>query len=142
MLDRNNKEANRLLSQISSHENSEIASKAKQQKIDEARKALNRGDSLTAESTVVQLRTEFPSDRTIESLAIEIQKKKLVQLQNQNEEETQSKIERQVVRAYFEGRYEVSSNSCRYLFAQHPDSWRLLFFKGCAHAALGFLDNK
>jgi tetratricopeptide (TPR) repeat protein len=142
MLDRNNKEANRLLSQISSRENTEIASRAKQQRIDEARKAMNRGEIMTAESIVVQLRAEYPTDRTLESLANEIQKKKLAQLQNQNEEETQSKIERQVVRSYFEGRYEGVIQLAEIGLAQHPDSWRLLFFKGCAHAALGFLDNK
>jgi tetratricopeptide (TPR) repeat protein len=142
MLDRNNKEANRLLSQISSRENAEIASRAKQQRIDEARKAMNRGEIMTAESIVVQLRAEYPTDRTLESLANEIQKKKLAQLQNQNEEETQSKIERQVVRSYFEGRYEGVIQLAEIGLAQHPDSWRLLFFKGCAHAALGFLDNK
>lgn len=142
MLDRNNKEAAKLLSQISSRENAEVASRAKQQKVDEARKAMSRGDILTAESIVVQLRAEYPTDRNLESLANEIQKKKLTQLQNQNEAETQTKIERQVVRSYFEGRYEGVIQLAEIGLAQHPDSWRLLFFKGCAHAALGFLDNK
>ncbi len=142
MLDRNNKEAAKLLSQISSRENSEAASRAKQQKVDDARKAMSRGDIMTAESIIVQLRAEYPTDRNLESLANEIQRKKLAQLQNENEAETQTKIERQVVRSYFEGRYEGVIQLAEIGLAQHPDSWRLLFFKGCAHAALGFLDNK
>src|SRR6185312_6744809 len=56
MLDRNNKEAAKLLSQISSRENAEVASQAKQKKVDEARRAMSRGDIMTAESIVVQLR--------------------------------------------------------------------------------------
>jgi hypothetical protein len=142
MLDRNNKEANRLLSQISSRENEEIALRAKQQKIDDARKAMNRGDLMVAESMVSQLRAEYPTDRTLESLAKEIQKKKLAQAQGQTEAETFSKLERQVVRTYFEGDYQTVIKLAEIGIAQHPDSWRILFFKGCAHAALGLLDDK
>lgn len=142
MLDRNNREANRLLSQISGRENAELATRAKQQKIDEARRAMNRGDIMTAESVIIQLRAEFPTDRTIESLASDIQKKKLDQMQSLNEADSKSKMERQVVRSYFEGKYEGVIQLADIGLAQHPNSWRLLFFKGCAHAALGLLDNK
>lgn len=142
ILDRNNKEAARLLSQISSRENAEIASRAKQQKIDEARKAMNRGDVSTAESIVIQLRAEYPTDRNLESLANEIQKKKMAQVQGQSDAETFSKLEKQVVRAYFEGKYQTVIELAEIGIGQHPDSWRLLFFKGCAHAALGLLDDK
>lgn len=142
MLDRGNKEANRLLSQISSRENAELASKAKQQKIDDARRAVNRGDLMAAETMVSQLRAEYPTDRTLESLANEIQKKKLAQMQGQSDAETFSKLERQVVRTYFEGDYQTVIKLAEIGISQHPDSWRLLFFKGCAHAALGLLDDK
>jgi hypothetical protein len=142
MLDRSNKEANRLLSQISSRENAELASKAKQQKIDDARRAMNRGDLLAAEAMVSQLRAEYPTDRSLESLSSEIQKKKLAQMQGQSEAETFSKLEKQVVRTYFEGDYQTVIKLAEIGISQHPDSWRLLFFKGCAHAALGLLDDK
>jgi hypothetical protein len=142
MLDRSNKEANRLLSQISSRENAELSSKAKQQKIDEARRAMNRGDVSTAENIVIQLRAEYPTDRTLESLSIEIQKKKIAQADGQNEAETFSKLEKQVARAYFEGKYQTVIELAEIGIGQHPNSWRLLFFKGCAHAALGLLDDK
>lgn len=142
ILDHSNKEANRLLSQISSRENSELASKAKQQKIDDARRAMNRGDLIAAESMVSQLRSEYPTDRNLESLSNEIQKKKLAQMQGQSDAETFSKLERQVVRTYFEGDYQTVIKLAEIGISQHPDSWRLLFFKGCAHAALGLLDDK
>jgi hypothetical protein len=142
ILDRSNKEANRLLSQISSRENADVAAKAKQQKVDEARRAMNRGDVATAENIVIQLRAEYPTDRTLESLSNEIQKKKLAQAQGQSEAETFSKLEKQVVRAYFEGKYQTVIELAEIGIGQHPDSWRLLFFKGCAHAALGLLDDK
>jgi hypothetical protein len=142
ILDRSNKEANRLLSQISSRENAEAASKAKQQKIDDVRRAMNRGDLLAAETMVSQLRAEYPTDRNLESLASDIQKKKLAQMQGQSEAETFSKLEKQVVRTYFEGDYQTVIKLAEIGISQHPDSWRLLFFKGCAHAALGLLDDK
>jgi hypothetical protein len=142
ILDRSNKEANRLLSQISSRENAEIASKAKQQKIDDARRAMNRGDLLAAETMVSQLRAEYPTDRNLESLASEIQKKKLAQMQGQSEAESFSKLEKQVIRTYFEGDYQTVIKLAEIGISQHPNSWRLLFFKGCAHAALGLLDDK
>jgi hypothetical protein len=142
ILDRSNKEANRLLSQISSRENADLASKAKQQKIDEARRAMNRGDVSTAESIVIQLRAEYPTDRTLESLSNEIQKKKIAQAQGESDAETFSKLEKQVVRAYFEGKYQTVIELAEIGIGQRPNSWRLLFFKGCAHAALGLLDDK
>ena len=105
MLDRNNREATRLLSQISSKEGAELAAQAKKQKIDEVRRAMNRGDLSVAESSIIQLRSEYPGDRTIESLANEIQQKRSSQMQSMGEAAKRKDNERQVIRAYFEGKY-------------------------------------
>ncbi len=142
MLDRNNREANRILTQISSKESAELSARAKQQKIEEVRRAMNRGDLTIAESTILQLRSEYPSDRTIESLATEIQQRRLAQMQSMTDANKRKESERQVVRAYFEGKYLAVVELADTYLPQHPGSWRLHFYKGCALAAMGYLDDK
>ncbi len=142
MMDRNNREANKLLSQISGKENDALASQAKKQKIDEVRRAMNRGDLSVAESGVVQLRAEFPNDRTIESLANEIKEKRSAQMQSMNESTKRKENERQVIQAYFEGKYVAAEQFADTYLSEYPDSWRLHFFKGCALAAQGLTEEK
>ncbi len=141
MLDRNNREANRLLSQISSKEGAELASQAKKQKIDEVRRAMNRGDLSVAESSIIQLRSEYPGDRTIESLANEIQQKRSSQMQSMGEAAKRKDNERQVIRAYFEGKYVAAEQFADTYLSEYPNSWRLHFYKGCALAAQGLTDQ-
>jgi hypothetical protein len=142
MLDRNNREANRLLSQISSKEGAELAAQAKKQKIDEVRRALSRGDLSTAESAIIQLRAEYPSDRSIETLANEIQQKRSSQMQSMSEASKRKENERQVIRAYFEGKYVAAEQFADTYLADYPNSWKLHFYKGCALAAQGLTDQK
>ena len=141
MLDRNNREATRLLSQISSKEGAELAAQAKKQKIDEVRRAMNRGDLSVAESSIIQLRSEFPGDRTIESLANEIQQKRSSQMQSMGEAAKRKDNERQVIRAYFEGKYVAAEQFADTYLSEYPNSWRLHFYKGCALAAQGLTDQ-
>jgi tetratricopeptide (TPR) repeat protein len=142
MLDRNNREANRLLSQISSKEGAELAAQAKKQKIDEVRRAMSRGDLSVAESAIIQLRAEYPSDRSIETLANEIQQKRTAQMQSMSEASKRKENERQVIRAYFEGKYVAAEQFADTYLADYPTSWRLHFYKGCALAAQGLTDPK
>jgi tetratricopeptide (TPR) repeat protein len=142
MLDRNNREANKLLSQISSKENDALASQAKKQKIDDVRRAMNRGDLSVAESGIIQLRAEFPTDRTIESLANEIKEKRSKQMQSMNEATKRKENERQVIQAYFEGKYVAAEQFADTYLSDYPNSWRLHFYKGCALAAQGLTDEK
>ena len=74
------------------------------------------------------------TDRTIESFANEIQKKRSSQMQSMGEAAKRKENERQVVRSYFEGNMKAST-ICRDWLLEYPDSWRLHFFKGCALAA-------
>jgi tetratricopeptide (TPR) repeat protein len=142
MLDRNNREANKLLSQISSKEGEVLEAQAKKQKIDEAKRAMNRGDLSVAESVIVQLRAEYPNDRTIESMANDIQKKRSEQMQSMNEATKRKENERQVIRAYFEGQYAAAAQFADMYLADYPNSWRLHFYKGCALAAQGLTDER
>jgi tetratricopeptide (TPR) repeat protein len=142
MMDRNNREANKLLSQISSRENEALASQAKKQKIDEVRRAMNRGDLSVAESGIIQLRAEFPTDRTIEALANEIKEKRSAQMQTMNQATKRKENERQVIQAYFEGKYVAAEQFADTYLTEYPNSWRLHFYKGCALAAQGLTDAK
>jgi tetratricopeptide (TPR) repeat protein len=142
MMDRNNREASKLLSQISSRETEVLESQARKQKIDDAKRAMNRGDLSVAESMIVQLRAEYPNDRTIESLANDIQKKRSEQMASMNEATKRKENERQVIRAYFEGRYVAAAEFADTYLSQYPNSWRLHFYKGCALAAQGLTDEK
>ena len=105
------------------------------------RRALARGDFASAESMIVQLRSEFPGDRSIESIAQDIQNKKQAQMQSMKETDARAMYERQVITAYYEGKYQAVVELAEMALSQHSNSWRLYFYKGCAHAALGLMNE-
>jgi hypothetical protein len=140
-LDRENRDAQKILAQISTKETAEDESKAKQGKLDAARRALTRGEITTAESMILQLKSEYPGDSKVQALAQEIQNKKAAQMQTMKEADSRAMLERQVVRAYYEGKYEAVVQLADLAIEQHANSWRLYFFEGCAQAALGLMDE-
>lgn len=142
ILDRSNQDALRLKAQISQKEAATATAQLKQQRADDARKALNRGDLITAENIALELRASYPDDRNIQSLAGEIDRAKDEKMKSMQASDSKKFMERQVISAFYTGKYNAAIELAEQAVTQFPDSWRLLFYQGCAYAALSILEEK
>lgn len=140
--DPTNRQAVRLLQDIADRQKAENDRNGRAQRIDEVRQAIRRGDTLKAESLALELRNDYPSDRAIASLVAELQRKKQNEMNNMRESDSRKVIERQVVLAYYGGKYEAVIALVDQNLSDYPNSWILQLYEGCAHAALSLLDDK
>jgi tetratricopeptide (TPR) repeat protein len=141
-LDRNNPEAIRLLTQITKRQGGELEANRKEARLNEARRMFRGGNLAAAETLVIQLQQEYPSDSSIASLLEEIQRRKQAQLKNLADEDSRKFIEKQVLLAYYTGKYDAVIQLAGQGISSHPDSWRLYFFQGCAETALALLNHE
>lgn len=141
VLDRTNAEALRLRSQIVQKQSAAQATQQKQQRIAEARRAISRADYASAENIALELKSDYPSDRAVLSLADEIERAKSEKMKSMQSDESKKFMERQVISAFYTGKYNAVIEIADQAVTQYPDSWRLLFYQGCAYAALSILEN-
>lgn len=141
VLDRTNAEALRLRSQIAQKQAAAQATQQKQQRIAEARRAISRADYASAENIALELKSDYPSDRAVLSLAEEIEKTKSEKMKTMQTDESKKFMERQVISAFYTGKYNAVIEIADQAVTQYPDSWRLLFYQGCAYAALSILES-
>jgi hypothetical protein len=139
VLDRTNADALRLKVQIQQKTAAADATRIKQQRIAEARRALSRGDFASAENIVLELKSGYSDDRSVNSLADEIERAKSEKMKNMQSADSRKFMERQVINAFYTGKYNAVIELADQAVKQYPDSWRLLFYQGCAYAALSLL---
>ena len=141
VLDRTNGDALRLKAQIANKEAASAAAQVKQQRMAEARRALNRGDFASAENIVLELKSDLPDDKAVNSLADEIERAKADKMKSMQAADSKKFMERQVINAFYTGRYNAVIELADQAVQQYPDSWRLLFYQGCAYSALSILES-
>lgn len=142
VMDRGNAEAMRLKSQIAQKESASQAAQLKQQKMAEARRALSRGDLAAAENVTLELKSDFPDDRNVLNLADEIDRAKTEKMKSMQASDLKVFSERQVINAFYTGKYNAVIELADQAVKQFPDSWRLLFYQGCAYSALSILEDQ
>lgn len=140
-LDASNSGALRLREQIVAKEAASQRTQLRQQRINEARRALNRGDFGSAETLVLELRASYPDDKTVNSLSEEISRTKAEKMKTMQADDFKKSTERQIIGAFYTGKYNAVIELADQAASQYPDSWRVLFYQGCAYAALGILES-
>jgi tetratricopeptide (TPR) repeat protein len=140
-MDPDNSEAKRLLTQIAQRIDVDESSQRKAVKIAEIRRTYKNGDLTGAENLILQFQKEFPTDPAVASVLEEIRKRKETELKTLSLEEAKKFQEKQVLLAYFTGNYEAVLQLAEQGLTNHPQSWRLYFYQGCAEAALGLLEG-
>lgn len=141
VLDRTNSDALKLKSQIAQKEAASAASQVKQQRMAEARRALSRGDFASAENIALELKSDMPDDKAVNSLADEIERAKAEKMKSMEAADSKKFMERQVINAFYTGKYNAVIELADQAVRQYPDSWRLLFYQGCAYSALSILES-
>ena len=140
-LDRTNADALRMKALIEQKSAAADAARAKQQRIADAKRALSRGDFASAENIVLELKSDMPDDRSVNSLANEIERAKAEKMKSMQSSDSKKFMERQVINAFYTGKYNAVIELADQAVKQYPDSWRLLFYQGCAYAALSILQG-
>lgn len=115
------------------------AQQAKQDKLGKVRQAMNSGDLITAENEAMEMKRDYPSDRDVARMLDEIRKRKNDQLTAQ-QEDGMKLAEKQVMIAYFTGKYQTVVDLVKLNESKYQKSWRLPFYQGCALASLSLLD--
>jgi hypothetical protein len=141
MLDPANREARRILDQITSRQAAELQAREKQQKIKEVQNALDGGNLDDAERLALALKVQYPSDSKIQNLLKQIQDTKNSQVDVVKQEEIRKTVERDVLIAYYRGEYDQAIRLANLGLPKVPQSWKLHFFLGCAYAALSLLEE-
>jgi hypothetical protein len=141
MLDPANRDARRILDEITSRQAAELQAREKQQKIKEVQNAIDGKNLEEAERLALALKVQYPSDSKIQNLLKQIQDTRNSQVDVSKQEEIRKSVERDVLIAYYRGEYDQAIRLANLGLPKVPQSWRLHFFLGCAYAALSILEE-
>ncbi len=140
MLDSNNAAARAILANITKREQADVEKQDLQRKLENVRSNIRSGDLNAAESQILSLRSEYPSDSSVNGLYQEIQRKKQQQQASLQQVEVNRMMEKQVLSAYYSGQYPVVIQMAEKSLKDNPNSWKLNFYLGCAYTALSMLE--
>ncbi len=130
-----------LLEEISKRERAEIQGREKKRQMNELEQLVRRGDLDSAERTANSIRSTFGSDPELDSILLEIARKKEGQLDSQRQAELRKTVEKQVLSAYYRGDYSGAIELAAQWLQRNSGTWRLHFFVGCSYASLAMMEE-
>lgn len=142
ILDSNNAEARSILAEITRKERADMDRQELKNKLDAVRSAIRSGDLASAETQILTLKSQYPSDNSVNSLYQDIQNKKQQQQGKMQQTEINRMLEKQVLSAYYSGEYPAVIQLAEKNLKDNPNSWKLYFYLGCAYTALSMLDTQ
>lgn len=142
ILDSNNAEARSILADITRRERAEADRNELRDKLDAVRNAIRSGNLASAETQILSLKSEYPSDNSVNSLYQDIQSRKQQQQGKMQQTEINRLMEKQVLSAYYSGEYPAVIQLAEDNLKDNPNSWKLYFYLGCAYTALSMLDSQ
>ena len=142
ILDSNNAEARSILADITRRERAEADRNELKDKLDAVRNAIRSGNLASAETQILSLKSEYPSDNSVNSLYQDIQSRKQQQQGKMQQTEINRMMEKQVLSAYYSGEYPAVIQLAEGNLKDNPNSWKLYFYLGCAYTALSMLDTQ
>lgn len=142
ILDSNNAEARSILAEITRKERADMDRQELKNKLDAVRSAIRSGDLASAETQILTLKSQYPSDNSVNSLYQDIQDKKQQQQGKMQQTEINRMMEKQVLSAYYSGEYPAVIQLAEKNLKDNPNSWKLHFYLGCAYTALSMLDTQ
>jgi tetratricopeptide (TPR) repeat protein len=141
-LDSDNSEAQSILSDVTRREKVASQREELQKGLDSVRSSIRAGNLDLAEAQILTLKSQYPTDNSVNSVYQEIQSKKQ-QLQGKTQQADLNRlIEKQVLSAYYSGEYPAAIQLAEGNLKDNPNSWRLYFYLGCSYTALSLLENR
>jgi tetratricopeptide (TPR) repeat protein len=142
VLEPDSSEGRRLLADITRREQADSERKELENKLDSVRNFLRSGDVSAAENQILDLRSEYPGNSSVNSLYQEIQNRKQQQQSKLQQAELNRLLEKQILSAYYSGQYPAVIQLAEQSLKANPNSWRLNFYLGCAYTALSMLETQ